>query len=901
MAQYNASQLTSASNATYITNISGAIDAASVRSLNTDWVSSSVLLNQANIFTGDQTITGSLNVSANIFIPNTGAGAGETKVIVLDNAGQIKYRTDLSLTGSQGIQGTQGIQGIQGITGSQGVQGITGASGSQGTQGSGVSSGSLLVTASFSTNTGKITFNKGDGSSFLLPSSSINPLMGFITTGTATTAKQTIKGDLTLDTRYTIAVSSSAQDNGVNTLYLDYNFVFGDQYDTFNYWNYTSNFAGVVVSGTGITNGTITGYGYGNFFEVYFTSGATTNGLTYTLTGPTIQNIEVFGGLSATYQMGILAPNGNTALMDAANGISVTQQNGFYSAGIGGGLISLVQPYAGIYLATTSSLLGGGTTWEGPQIAIQQPSGALSNIGFQTSANYTDGRVTILTPLVAQSGSIVTGSLDVSNTFTASLTSGYVWVGGSNNRTVLVPTSSLQGIQGIQGTQGTAGQFVQGSQGTMGSQGSTSQGAQGATGAGTQGVSGSQGIQGETGQSGSQGMASTAQGPQGITGPQGPTSQGAQGTTGTNGQGFNWLGVWSGATTYQPYSVVSRGGDTYTALLVSTNQDPQTSPTYWQLFTSQGTTGFQGAQGYAGQSITGQQGVQGVTGGVGQAIQGTQGATGAGTQGATGAGTQGANGAQGGQGYTGAGSQGAAGGQGLQGFIGGAGQSIQGTQGATGGVGSQGATGTGTQGATGGVGSQGATGVGSQGAAGGQGLQGFAGGVGQQGTQGATGGTGGVGNQGAAGSNGSNGSNGAQGATGAQGTTGSGFSSISPAYNNSIVISNGGASSAFTNSSIYVSGNTIYADAFYQNSSRSLKTNITPFDADAIALLKRVSVVTFYYNNDTFTPHIGFIAEDTPVELSGVNQNMMDVPSVVGTLIKAVQELQAQIDELKAR
>jgi hypothetical protein len=246
---------------------------------------------------------------------------------------------------------------------------------------------------------------------------------------------------------------------------------------------------------------------------------------------------------------------------------------------------------------------------------------------------------------------------------------------------------------------------------------------------------------------------------------------------------------------------------------------------------------------------------------------------------------------------------------GLQGIQGTAGQ--QGTQGAggpqgaagTGGQqGTQGATGTGTQGAQGYSGTNGTNGTnGSQGAPGGQGLQGYSGGSGAQGIQGFKGDTGNQGATGANGTNGTNGTNGAQGATGAQGYTGSGFSSISPAYNNSLVISNASSNSAFTNSNIYVSGDTIYAGAYYQNSSRELKTNITPFDTDAIELLKRVSVVTFYYKNDTFTPHIGFIAEDTPTELSGVNQNMMDVASVTGTLIKAVQELQAQIDELKAR
>jgi len=89
--------------------------------------------------------------------------------------------------GFTGAQGIQGIQGITGITGSNGTQGAQGIQGVQGTQGSGVSSGSLLVTASFaSTN---ITFTKGDATTFNLP--------GFATTGSNTfTGNQVITGSL---------------------------------------------------------------------------------------------------------------------------------------------------------------------------------------------------------------------------------------------------------------------------------------------------------------------------------------------------------------------------------------------------------------------------------------------------------------------------------------------------------------------------------------------------------------------------------------------------------------------------------------------------------------------------------------------------------------------------------
>ena len=51
--------------------------------------------------------------------------------------------------------------------------------------------------------------------------------------------------------------------------------------------------------------------------------------------------------------------------------------------------------------------------------------------------------------------------------------------------------------------------------------------------------------------------------------------------------------------------------------------------------------------------------------------------------------------------------------------------------------------------------------------------------------------------------------------------------------------------------------------------------------------------------NDLDNKHIGFIAEDTPSELSTLNKNVMDTNSTIGVLIKAVQELSEEIKKLK--
>jgi hypothetical protein len=75
MAILTPSELVSASNATYFDNISGSITPTSVRSLNDNWISSSILASQtgsfattgSNSFLGNQTISGSVAISGSYF------------------------------------------------------------------------------------------------------------------------------------------------------------------------------------------------------------------------------------------------------------------------------------------------------------------------------------------------------------------------------------------------------------------------------------------------------------------------------------------------------------------------------------------------------------------------------------------------------------------------------------------------------------------------------------------------------------------------------------------------------------------------------------------------------------------------------------------------------------------
>lgn len=93
----------------------------------------------------------------------------------------------------------------------------------------------------------------------------------------------------------------------------------------------------------------------------------------------------------------------------------------------------------------------------------------------------------------------------------------------------------------------------------------------------------------------------------------------------------------------------------------------------------------------------------------------------------------------------------------------------------------------------------------------------------------------------------------------------------------------------------------LVASGFYQVSSRELKTNINPFTKSALDIIRDVAVVSFNYKTDIINKHIGFIAEDTPEELSTRNKNVMDTNNTIGLLLKAVQELEARIKQLESK
>lgn len=78
-----------------------------------------------------------------------------------------------------------------------------------------------------------------------------------------------------------------------------------------------------------------------------------------------------------------------------------------------------------------------------PGISMWNGTEYVVPIQFRDGTNWGDGTMTFNVPLDISGSLRVSGNLDITDTFTASLTQGYVLVGGTNNRTYEVPTSSF--------------------------------------------------------------------------------------------------------------------------------------------------------------------------------------------------------------------------------------------------------------------------------------------------------------------------------------------------------------------------------------------------------------------------------------------------------------------------
>lgn len=90
--------------------------------------------------------------------------------------------------------------------------------------------------------------------------------------------------------------------------------------------------------------------------------------------------------------------------------------------------------------------------------------------------------------------------------------------------------------------------------------------------------------------------------------------------------------------------------------------------------------------------------------------------------------------------------------------------------------------------------------------------------------------------------------------------------------------------------------------AFYQSSLRSLKKDITLFNADALKLIKDLKIWEFTYKDDKEeNRHIGIIADDSDWHFSTKAHDRFDSNSAIGITMKAVQELTEKIELLNKR
>jgi len=257
-----------------------------------------------------------------------------------------------------------------------------------------------------------------------------------------------------------------------------------------------------------------------------------------------------------------------------------------------------------------------------------------------------------------------------------------------------------------------------------------------------------------------------------------------------------------------------------------------------------------------------------------------------------------------------------------------------GTAGTSGSDGLSGSTGTsGTTGTDGSAGTSGSAGTtGAIGPTGAQGPQGPIGNTGSSGTSGLsrnngpTGATGPQGPQGPTGAQGpaNPGNTGPTGPTGAQGpqtiynqslnTTDSvSFANLEMGYCHAVgnfLVPDGGkvsnsagqGASWYGNQGSWFSYGSIGSAYFFGTSTREVKKNIEPFTKSGLDLINQTEIVSYKYEQETeYTDliKIGFIAEDTPIEMSSSDHDEMVIPSTICVAMKAVQELDEKIKNLQ--
>jgi hypothetical protein len=88
---------------------------------------------------------------------------------------------------------------------------------------------------------------------------------------------------------------------------------------------------------------------------------------------------------------------------------------------------------------------------------------------------------------------------------------------------------------------------------------------------------------------------------------------------------------------------------------------------------------------------------------------------------------------------------------------------------------------------------------------------------------------------------------------------------------------------------------------FYETSLRETKKEIEPFTKSAMDIINRTEIVSYKMDSGSHddTTLIGFIAENTPVEIATEQQDKMHNSNTLGVILKAIQEIDDRIIALQ--
>jgi len=107
--------------------------------------------------------------------------------------------------------------------------------------------------------------------------------------------------------------------------------------------------------------------------------------------------------------------------------------------------------------------------------------------------------------------------------------------------------------------------------------------------------------------------------------------------------------------------------------------------------------------------------------------------------------------------------------------------------------------------------------------------------------------------------------------------------------------------SSATTDATTISGGAITTTSVQTNSSKTKKKNIVHSERNAVKAINDIEIVDFFYKSDVKEENqkVGFIAEDVDSIFSTNKKDCMDHSNCIGMLLKAVQELSKEIEELK--